>query len=118
MSLECTTYVMLGYKLDYKSTLGKALVDAFYEYRVKNDDKDCVDDVTVIADGMSGKYVYIGKILETGDQFGGELDLSIDLIDASTEIHNIAETIETWFAFGSDITDTVPFELHAFFHYS
>jgi hypothetical protein len=118
MGVDCTTYVLLGYKLDYNSTLGKALVDAFHKYRDENDDKDHMDDVTVIVDGMNGKYVYIGKVIDSCEPHYGDMNVSIDMIDASAEIHNIVETIENWFTFGSDIPETVPFELHVFFHYS
>ena len=111
MGVDCTTYVMLGYKLDTKSTLGKALYDAFdYEGDYGN--------LTIINDGMSGKYIIIGKLYGEGEAFQTDLFVELDSCSFKNDRALVEEEVKTAFSFGEEIVKNIPIKLLAFHHYN
>jgi hypothetical protein len=112
MGVDCTTYVMLGYKLDKKSTLGKALYDACEESC-----QDTFGELKVINDGMSGEYIVIGKVYGSGWAFQDDLFVEIDVFDINQSDY-IAQEMKHNFSFGEEIVNNIPLKLLAFHYYS
>lgn len=87
MSIDRTDYLIIGYKFpaDFTSKSGVKLGQIIYE-----DDKYLSifegwkdEPFTIVADGMTSKYIVFGKTLATSDTYTGFefTELSVDLDD-------------------------------------
>lgn len=70
MSTNKTDYIILGIKMEYSE----------YNSRFNPDDDWCIheeyfnskiNDLIVVKDGMSGKYVVIGKLIDKSEEYEG-----------------------------------------------
>lgn len=72
MSVQTNLYVVIGVKLPWD---GEFDTEEFHEYTESYEDSafegiQSKDDLTCIADGMSGEYIVIGMVLAKSDQYG------------------------------------------------
>lgn len=94
MSVQCNTYVMIGAVFPYEAFAGKSdeldpWMDSYREgIKGKNG-------ITVLYDGMGGRYVAVGKVLAKTENFEGfyepvlpEGDLSVSELE---EFGNVLE---------------------------
>ena len=117
MSVNATTYVMYGYWLELDTELGKTLREQYWKYRDDNDDEDSYKGINIVSDSMGGKYIVIGKILDSADEYEG-LRLSISPEDIRSLWREIEVPIGKWLPIGQKITEDVLPKLHIFIHYS
>lgn len=73
MGVRRTDYIMLGVKLPYsfipKDSDGDTPEEfRLYEDSVYGDDIKSHNGLTMVSDGMGGRYVFIGKVLQRADE--------------------------------------------------
>lgn len=116
MGISTNYYTFYGIKHEYNAELGEFVegdyVDAY-------DDEDLP---TIIIDGMSGKYVILGKILfDSGDLRFGELEESyveIDLNELDSVEMKYKQSFIKKFPNYSHLVNEQRFKLMTFVHYS
>jgi hypothetical protein len=104
MGVDVTAYTVYGVKLDYDSEL----VDTIY-------DKDEND--MIVADGMCGEYVVLGKILQSHDTCGNPEFVFTDLNKLPEYEAEYKKDFQEKFPEFFHLVDK-PFRLMSFLHYS
>ncbi len=89
MSVNCNTYVIIGVQVPYDEKFkGDDNYEKYEDYHDScNDGIHHHNGLCMLSDGMSGKYVVIGKVLKKTENHRGFYDGPIDLceIDADGE---------------------------------
>lgn len=118
MGVDVTYYTVVGIMIDDSNKeLKEKLVDAFWKYRDDNNDDDTFENITVIYDGMSDRYVVVGKVLMSMDEYEGGF-CNINLDELPDTISKTKESIRKWFSFGDEIVEDNNVTLMVFTHYS
>ena len=118
MGVDVTYYTVVGIKVDETNEeLMEKIYDEFWKYRDDNDDEDTFEGITVVYDGMCGKYAVVGKVLMEMDEYEGGF-LNINLDDLPDTISKTKESIRKWFSFGEELVENNNVTVMVFTHFS
>ena len=121
MGVNANTYVAYGIKYDYTTCpiYDKSNSDSYDRlapYMPSWNKPALGRKLSVIFDGMSGKYIFVGKVLaEASQEDGGDLEWMELIITEQLKQEVIASFKDI---FNLDISNSPDLKLYAFTHYS